>query len=50
MRTGTRPRRYGLILVKVLPIEFLQRMRWLPFYRRMRELDYSLFTPIETGR
>ncbi len=42
--------RYGLILVKVLPIELLQRTRWLPFYRRMHELDESLFAFIETRR
>lgn len=42
--------RYGLILVKILPIELLQRTRWLPFYRRMHELDESLFAFIETCR
>jgi cytochrome P450 len=42
--------RYGLILVKMLPIELLQRMRWLPFYRRMHELDESLFAFIEARR
>ena len=35
--------RYGLILVKILPIELLQRTRWLPFHRRMHELDEALF-------
>jgi cytochrome P450 len=35
--------RYGLILVKVLPLELLQRTRWLPFYQRMHELDVALF-------
>jgi cytochrome P450 len=39
--------RYGLILVKVLPIGFLQRARWLRFYRRMHELDEVLFAYID---
>jgi cytochrome P450 len=42
--------RYGLILVKVLPIEFLQRTRWLTFYRRQHELDQALFSRIEKQR
>src|SRR5262249_9313698 len=42
--------RYGLLLVKILPIELLQRTRWLPFYRRMHELDESLFAFIEARR
>ncbi|HVS37616.1 MAG TPA: cytochrome P450 [Gemmataceae bacterium] len=39
--------RYGLIFVKVLPIAMLQRTRWLPFYRRMHELDEALFAFME---
>jgi cytochrome P450 len=42
--------RYGLVLVKVLPVEYLQRARWLPFYRRMHELDEALFALIEDCR
>jgi cytochrome P450 len=42
--------RYGLILVKVLPIGLLQRTRWLPFYQRMHELDVALFAFIENCR
>src|SRR5262245_35942252 len=42
--------RYGLILVKVLPVHLLQRTRWLPFYRRMHELDEALFALIENHR
>ncbi len=42
--------RYGLILVKVLPIAFLQKARWLPFFRRMHELDEPLFALIEKRR
>ncbi len=38
--------RYGLILVKVLPVELLQRTRCLPFYRRQHELDRALFACI----
>lgn len=43
-------RRYGLILVKILPMALLQRTRWLPFHRRMHELDQALFTFIEKRR
>lgn len=42
--------RYGLILVKILPVDLLQRTRWLPFYRRMHELDDALFALIEHQR
>jgi cytochrome P450 len=42
--------RYGLIFLKVLPVNFLQRTRWLPFYRRMHELDEALFALIENRR
>lgn len=39
--------RHGLILVRILPVEWLQRTRWLPFYQRMHELDVALFALIE---
>ncbi len=42
--------RYGLILVKVLPIGLLQRTRWLPIYQRMHELNVALFAFIENCR
>jgi len=42
--------RYGLILVKILPVDLLQRTRWLPFFRRLRELDVALFALIEDFR
>jgi cytochrome P450 len=42
--------RYWLILVKVLPVKLLQRTRWLPFYRRMHELNEALFALIEKRR
>lgn len=42
--------RYGLILVKILPIALLQRTRWLPFYQRQHELDEALFAFIEKRR
>ena len=42
--------RYGFILLKVLPIALLQKTRWLPFYRRMHELDQALFAFIEERR
>ncbi len=42
--------RYGLILVKVLPIALLQRSRWLPFFRQMHELNESLYSLIRARR
>jgi unspecific monooxygenase len=42
--------RYGLILVKTLPIHLLQQSGWLPFYRRMHELDAALFSLINDLR
>ena len=42
--------RYTLILVKILPVELLQRNRWLPFYRQMHALNVSLYSLIAAGR
>jgi cytochrome P450 len=42
--------RYTLILVKILPVELLQRNRWLPFYRQMHLLNKSLYSLIAAGR
>jgi cytochrome P450 len=42
--------RYGLILVKILPVERLQQARWLPFFRRQHDLDEALFALIEEHR
>jgi cytochrome P450 len=42
--------RYGLIFVKILPLGLLQRTRWLPFHRRMHELDQALFVLLEQRR
>jgi cytochrome P450 len=43
-------RRYGLILVKILPMALLQKTQWLPFHQRMHELDQALFAFIEQRR
>lgn len=42
--------RHGLILVKILPIDLLQRTRWLPFFRRMRDLDAAIYPLIANCR
>ena len=42
--------RHGLILIKILPVDLLQRARWLPFFRRMHELDAAIFAFIENCR
>ena len=42
--------RHGLILIKILPIDLLQRTRWLPFFRRMHDLDVAIFAFIENCR
>jgi cytochrome P450 len=36
--------------VKILPVELLQRNRWLPFYRQMHALNESLYSLIAAGR
>src|SRR5262249_41299867 len=38
--------RLALVLMKLLPINLLQRTRWLPFYRQMHPLDELLFAII----
>jgi cytochrome P450 len=43
-------RRYSLILVKVLPLGLLQKIRWLPYYRELHELDEALFALMEARR
>jgi cytochrome P450 len=40
----------ALILVKLLPVMLLQKTRWLPFYRRMHDLNQSLYSLIAAGR
>jgi unspecific monooxygenase len=42
--------RYGLILVKVLPVSLLLRAPALPFSRRTRALDAALFALIDARR
>ena len=42
--------RHGLILVKILPVDLLQRTRWLPYFRRMHDLDVAIFAFIENCR
>ncbi len=42
--------RYSLILLKILPIQFLQKTRWLPFYRHMHALNTSLYSLIDARR
>lgn len=42
--------RYSLILVKLLPVRWLQDNRWLPFYRQMHALNESLYSLIRSRR
>jgi cytochrome P450 len=42
--------RHGLVLLKILPIALLQRTRWLPFHRRLHDLDKTLLAYIENRR
>jgi unspecific monooxygenase len=35
--------RYGLILLKMLPIRLMQRSRWLSYFRRLDDFDQTLF-------
>jgi cytochrome P450 len=41
---------YSLILLKILPVTLLQKTRWLPFHRRMHDLDESLYSLIDAHR
>jgi cytochrome P450 family 135 len=42
--------RYGLILIKVLPVRRLQRTRWVPYFRQMHALNDSLYSLIRSRR
>jgi cytochrome P450 len=42
--------RYNLIFLKVLPVERIQQIRWLPFYQRTHALHQALFDFIEQRR
>jgi cytochrome P450 len=42
--------RYGLILIKVLPVGWLQRTRWAPYFRQMHALNESLYALIRARR
>ncbi len=42
--------RHGLILVKLLPIDAIQRSKFLPFQRRIAELDAAIFGVVERLR
>jgi cytochrome P450 len=42
--------RYTIILAKFLPLQVLQKIRWLPFYRQMCALDTTLYSHIHTRR
>jgi cytochrome P450 len=42
--------RYSLILAKALPLERLQKVRWLPFYRQMHSLNEALYALIRDRR
>jgi cytochrome P450 len=42
--------RHTFILLKILPVTLLQKTRWLPFYRRLHDLNESLYSVIDAGR
>jgi cytochrome P450 len=42
--------RHTFILLKILPVTLLQKTRWLPFYRRLHDLNESLYSLIAAGR
>jgi cytochrome P450 len=42
--------RHALILVKVLPVQLIQKVRWLPFSRQMHDLNTSLYSLLEARR
>src|SRR5438132_96774 len=42
--------RYSLILMKELPLQLLQKVRWLPYYRQLRALDDALLALVAAHR
>lgn len=42
--------RYTIVLAKFLPLNFLQKIRWLPFYRQMSALDATIYSHIKARR
>jgi len=42
--------RYSLILVKLLPLALLQKVRWMPYFQQLRELDDLLYRIIDNRR
>jgi cytochrome P450 len=38
--------KYSLILLKILPVNLIQKIRWAPYYRQLRALDESLYSLI----
>jgi unspecific monooxygenase len=42
--------RYTIVAAKFLPLQFLQKIRWLPFYRQMAALETTLYSHIDTRR
>jgi unspecific monooxygenase len=42
--------RYSLLLLKILPLQWLQKSRRAPFYREMASLDESLYARIAASR
>jgi cytochrome P450 len=42
--------RFGLILVKLVPLRLVKNSRWLPFFRQLRDLDQVLFEIIAKRR
>jgi cytochrome P450 len=42
--------RYGLMFVQLVPRKHVHRMRWVPFFRQLRDLDSSLYSLITARR
>jgi cytochrome P450 len=42
--------RYSLILVRFLPVRWMQQSRWLPFFRQLNALNDSLYSLIRSRR
>lgn len=42
--------KYGLIVLKALPMQLLSKARWLPFFRQLRDLDTAIFALLDERR
>ncbi len=42
--------RHALLLIPVIPVRLLKKVRWLPFFRQLRELDDAIYAFVAARR